>query len=515
MASTTFYDRVTPIYASWLNDVDRTTYRATSNISGAIVRAALDKFTDTVSVKDFGAVGDGVADDTSAIQAAINSFNGSITGGCIHLPAGIYKISSTLNFGSKPNMKLMGDGTNVSVIKPTTAVNVAVSFGLPSGAAHCTITDLHISCVDATSCIGVEVFGIQVFNLDRVAITNPSVGISITNGIIQYYNNFYIENTKIAGIKLDGGNDHFFHNGVVTNGANPQPSMAGFWCTKSDAFWMTNCDFISQNNGMLLNPQGTDYISWVFISNSAFDSGNGDGIKCDPAVGALIKGVNLEGSWTASNQGFGINISGLGTVDAFRVNGHRSYRNVKSGYYIDNFGTRKNIAFVSSEAAGNSWTNAGVYSGFDIAANVSGFSILGCRSGAIAAQANTQLRGILVNPGTSNNYDISHNDVRDNTIGILDGGTGTNKVIKGNIGYISSSSGTSSIATSGTSVVVNHGLSGTPLPQDIAITATSAMGSNPFYLDTTSITSTQFTVRTASAVGGQSFFTWQAKLVGA
>ena len=52
--------------------------------SGATQRTALDKLRDVVSVKDFGAVGDGVANDTTAIQAAINS------GRSLVFPAGTY-----------------------------------------------------------------------------------------------------------------------------------------------------------------------------------------------------------------------------------------------------------------------------------------------------------------------------------------------------------------------------------------------------------------------------------------
>jgi hypothetical protein len=63
------------------------------NKSGSILRNVSDKLGEVVSVKDFGAVGDGVADDTAAIQAAIDSV--ALTQGTVYLPDGIYLVSSS------------------------------------------------------------------------------------------------------------------------------------------------------------------------------------------------------------------------------------------------------------------------------------------------------------------------------------------------------------------------------------------------------------------------------------
>lgn len=58
---------------------------------GGIERTLQSKNSDTVSVKDFGAVGNGTTDDTAAIQAAFDS-NGLAT---IYFPAGLYKVTGS------------------------------------------------------------------------------------------------------------------------------------------------------------------------------------------------------------------------------------------------------------------------------------------------------------------------------------------------------------------------------------------------------------------------------------
>jgi hypothetical protein len=67
-----------------------------------------------VSVKNFGAKGDGIADDTAALQ---NAFDAGCGAAGIHLPAGAYNISSPLV--TKCALLIEGDGPGVSVIVQT------------------------------------------------------------------------------------------------------------------------------------------------------------------------------------------------------------------------------------------------------------------------------------------------------------------------------------------------------------------------------------------------------------
>jgi hypothetical protein len=90
-----------------------------------------------MSVKDFGAKGDGIADDTAVLQNALDAECG---GGRLRVPAGTYNISSPLV--TKCAMSIEGDGPGASVIVQT--VHGTLNHGIIASYAL-TLRDLAIN----------------------------------------------------------------------------------------------------------------------------------------------------------------------------------------------------------------------------------------------------------------------------------------------------------------------------------------------------------------------------------
>lgn len=129
MADTTFVDgdisQANRIVAAWLNAINNGYYRANSGISGvtsAMYRTALAKFGDIVSVKDFGVTMDGVTDDTTAMQAAIDAVDGTTV--ALYMPPGICLIPNG-GLTCSGALRLYGAGRYASSIQWTsTTANV-------------------------------------------------------------------------------------------------------------------------------------------------------------------------------------------------------------------------------------------------------------------------------------------------------------------------------------------------------------------------------------------------------
>lgn len=62
-----------------------------------------------INVRDFGAYGDGITDDTIALRTAFNSV--PEIGGTVYVPAGVYMVSSYFSLKSKTHLKGAGAGT--------------------------------------------------------------------------------------------------------------------------------------------------------------------------------------------------------------------------------------------------------------------------------------------------------------------------------------------------------------------------------------------------------------------
>jgi hypothetical protein len=80
----------------------------TAPYTGSVQRTGQSKYSDMVSVKDFGAVGDGITDDRAAIQAAID------TTLRVYVPTGTYRLGSALGC-YYPGQIISGDGRTKSV----------------------------------------------------------------------------------------------------------------------------------------------------------------------------------------------------------------------------------------------------------------------------------------------------------------------------------------------------------------------------------------------------------------
>ncbi len=109
--------------------------------TGAVSRTSHDKFSDMVSVKDFGAIGDGLTDDTLALQKALAAHKS------VFVPVGTYLISQPLELTDRQT--LIGAGQH-AVIRANAMVNI-----LEIGASYVTVQNLRLEQGD----IAIKLFG--------------------------------------------------------------------------------------------------------------------------------------------------------------------------------------------------------------------------------------------------------------------------------------------------------------------------------------------------------------------
>lgn len=99
--------------------------------SGTVGRTLGDRWADVINVKDYGALGNGIADDAAAIQAAFNAAFGtsasphgssaSTSNKAVFFPAGSYQCSTSLTLTQVYGGHIYGSGMNCTTIGYTGA----------------------------------------------------------------------------------------------------------------------------------------------------------------------------------------------------------------------------------------------------------------------------------------------------------------------------------------------------------------------------------------------------------
>jgi Pectate lyase superfamily protein len=171
--------------------------------SGAVGRTAQSKLRETFSVRDFGAVGDGSTDDTAAFTAAIAAISDV---GLIKVPAGVYKVTSTVAVGEK-RILIAGDAIRASqILFAPTADDTCIEFGgAGSPSYEQGIRDLTITSNDSTYAkILLNLRDCSNFALDNVALTG-----GVSNGLALYL--FGGTGGSIA-LKMNGRDTSTFSN---------------------------------------------------------------------------------------------------------------------------------------------------------------------------------------------------------------------------------------------------------------------------------------------------------------
>ena len=158
------------------------------SILDPIKRTFQEKLDDQISARDFGAIGDGLADDTAALQRAIDQVfpkDYYITVGVrrkLHIPAGTYIINGNLRL--PPYASIEGDGPRSTIIKQTDSSDTLIQFKDSKGNVgaaintvtsdapfQITIKDLTLQTTEANDLA--EVNSCQIINFDGVRFQGP------------------------------------------------------------------------------------------------------------------------------------------------------------------------------------------------------------------------------------------------------------------------------------------------------------------------------------------------------
>ncbi len=288
-----------------------------------------------VSVKDYGAVGNGITDDTLAIQTAINAAS---EGDCVVFPVGVYKTSSVITIskrlsieGNRSKIKIISNG--IRIIYSDTSVEGLVFEGTRQSLNNCGLIIeadkvLVKDCDFTLTSHSIRVLSGTWHTLSRIR------GRNITTGFIEIGN--------VVGTVVE---DARYDTDVATY---PQPQY-GIWLY-GEGCNISDIDLIRAGKCIYLQCVTTRDNTWNFFNSCSLDTSD-YGLYVENKTSKSLNGQMFDQCWFSSHNNAGIyvegtNINGINFSDSVIIN------NKKEGVILT--GSADNITFNNCTFSANS-----------------------------------------------------------------------------------------------------------------------------------------------------------------
>ena len=255
-------------------------------------RTLANRFADVVNVKDFGAVGNGVADDTAAINSAIATLTDYKT---LFFPSGKYKVTAggILNFANLQFISVIGEGRSSVIYDSSTGSTAGNYFVFLPSCNNITIKDLDI--VGSSTARGNGV-GIRMYASDSTI------------------SNIYITKTSDFGILVSNESGGYVDRVIISNCVSYETRGDGFHIGHATDCGIYNCSaFYTWDDGLGIGddeaagrpPNRIEVANFMSVQagNPAGGGSNGSGIRLfDGATNVNIIGGQIKESGEAGLQ---------------------------------------------------------------------------------------------------------------------------------------------------------------------------------------------------------------------
>lgn len=393
------------------------------------------------NVRNYGATGNGIVDDTPAVNAALDAAVAAGRG-TVYFPAGKYLVTDTITI-TDDNIYIAGDGMYLSVIYRTGDFGNTLEF-IGDDATGTPVSNIGVRDIGfqsnglTTSGAHILFDGATRVQCDGIFMLQGFEGMRCRALTAAHIDNWYLVFTdNFGGTKTNrtylicGENDAYSHpscgdvffDDINLRGNTAQISTDfGILITSADGLWFNGGHIASTGLANVAINHGTHSIALVWFDTVMFDEAQGtyNVIIQGADAGSLMAEIHFD---TCSMKGIGVATNGVvisGDARCIYFDTCVIMQHLQYGVLINTLAAQQ-IRFDNCTIAGNSAAGSGGFAGVNIAAaNTGGIFIHGGKYGGDGNYSGTgyQSYGIQIAAG-ADNIIISDADLRGNVTGTV------------------------------------------------------------------------------------------------